>query len=348
MSPDLHPEELFDKAARGELTPGEQALLDAHLAQCVVCRFEHQVTEDFAAMPMPSLNIDQLVSNALLAKSSQNLRRRPTRRSGALLAAAVALIAMGSFAAVGQWTGALPRLIAAMTTPAATPPVEPVKRGKGSAPRVLKDTPPVSAALAEAALTPEAEVSPPPVFEAPPPPPTPPVAAAEPIAHPLVRRAAVTRSAAPVVERAPVAAVVEPTPDSTPEVPVLVASAAELFAAANRARLSGDRPFAMAKYQQVLHTYPRSAEATLTQATLGRLLLDQGNPGSAIEHLEAYLQAGDQTLREDVLGARAQAFMRLGRAHDERQAWNELLNGYPTSIHAARAKARLAALTDVP
>jgi TolA-binding protein len=325
MSPDLHPEELFDKAALGELTAAETAALDAHLAQCAVCRFEHQVAADFAAMPMPSLNIDQLVSNALLAKSSQSLRRRPARRSGALLAAAVALVAMGSFAAVGQWTGALPRLISAMIAPAAAPSLVPVRHSSSNAAR------------GDEALG-SPQVSPPPVFEAPPP--------AEPMAHPLVRaapRARTTASSPPnPVSQAPAQA------EPTPALPVAAPSAADLFAAANRARLSGDRPFAMAKYQQVLRTYPTSAEATLTQATLGKLLLDQGNPAAAVDHLDEYLRTGDQALREDVLGAQAQAFMRLGRVRDERLAWAELLSRYPASVHAARAKARLAALTDVP
>jgi tetratricopeptide (TPR) repeat protein len=105
---------------------------------------------------------------------------------------------------------------------------------------------------------------------------------------------------------------------------VVTDSATELFAAANRARLSGDRPFAMAKYQQLLSNWPTSAEAALTQATLGRLLLDSGNPVGALEHLDAYLGANDQTLKEDVL---------------ER---------FPLSVHAERARERLLALPGMP
>jgi len=73
---DLHPEELFDKAARGELSDSERALLDAHLAQCAVCRFERQVVQDFAAMPAPALDVDQLVTKALTARTSDTFTAR--------------------------------------------------------------------------------------------------------------------------------------------------------------------------------------------------------------------------------------------------------------------------------
>jgi len=37
---DLHPEDLIDKLAAGELTPAERERLNAHISQCRVCRFE--------------------------------------------------------------------------------------------------------------------------------------------------------------------------------------------------------------------------------------------------------------------------------------------------------------------
>ncbi len=49
MSVDLHPEDLFDKEARGELSSEERMRLDAHLRACSVCRFERQLQQDFAA-----------------------------------------------------------------------------------------------------------------------------------------------------------------------------------------------------------------------------------------------------------------------------------------------------------
>src|SRR6185312_12105453 len=45
----LHPDDLLDKDARGELDAGERARLDAHLAHCTSCRFERLLRDDFAA-----------------------------------------------------------------------------------------------------------------------------------------------------------------------------------------------------------------------------------------------------------------------------------------------------------
>lgn len=299
-TPDLHPEELFDKAARGELDDAERAMLDAHLAQCAVCRFEQQAAQDFAAMPLPALNVDQLVTNALTAKASASMQpARVPRRMGTLLAAAIAMFAFGSFAAVAQWTGVLPKVIAALSEPkdeAPPPPPAPVKH------RAVE--PPAAAELPPPEVVPEPE----PVVEAPVPAPPPRVA------------------------RQPA-----PPPPAPP-------TAAELFAQGNRARLDGDRALAIATYQQLLTTFPASVEATQTHATLGRLLLDEGNPTGAITQLDAYLAGPDATLKEDVMSARAQAFMRLGRERDEADAWQALLSQYPDSIHAPRARARLGAL----
>ena len=75
------------------------------------------------------------------------------------------------------------------------------------------------------------------------------------------------------------------------------------------------------------------------------MLLDRGNPSSALEQLEAYLASGDGALREEVLSARAQALMRLGRVDDEARAWQTLIDQYPGSIHAVRGRSRLEALS---
>src|SRR4051812_17305061 len=45
---DLHPEDLLDKDARGDLSSAEKERLDAHLERCATCRFEREVRADFA------------------------------------------------------------------------------------------------------------------------------------------------------------------------------------------------------------------------------------------------------------------------------------------------------------
>lgn len=358
MIPDLHPEELLDKAAQGRLTDEERVTLDAHLAECAVCRFARQATLDFARLPMPALDVDHLVTNALTARVTRSLRPR-SRRGATLLAVAVVLAAMGSFAAVGQWTGVLPRLLRAVSRttfqrpgPSATSPA-----ARGS-PR---------AAEQEAAAL---DLRAPPVVEPPPVPalveamaPPPPVApATRSSAH--VRRPSSTRSArtASVGAKTPgggLGAVgggrdgfpargVAPSAASAAEPPAGAESAADAFVAANQARLSGDRPLAMAWYRELLARWPTSPEAQQTRATLGRMLLDGGSAAAALEQLDAYLRAPDAALREEVLSARALALMRLGRVDEEARAWQVLIDHYPDSIHARRARARLGALPDVP
>jgi hypothetical protein len=344
MIPDLHPEELFDKAAAGTITASEQATLDAHLASCAACRFEREVALDFAAMPLPNLDVDRLVSNALTARATENLVPR-RRRLNPAFAIAAALFAFGSFAAVGQWSGVLPRLVQALVAPAPVPAPVPSQQPQ----RRVKQQQTQAVPHDEA-------VSPPPVVEAPPPPPIPPLTPAPMTVapHPSPARqvamvSAPVRAPAPVVEDTtpPIPVVRAATPAPVVETPVVLDAPAG-FEAANQARLRGDRVAAIAGYRQLLATWPHSPEAALTQATLGRLLLDQGDPAAALRHLDAYLAGTDVSLREEVLSARAVAFMHLGRGPDEVAAWKLLLAQYPQSIHVARAHARLEALNAAP
>lgn len=348
MIPDLHPEELLDKAANGTISQDERVMLDAHLRECLVCRFAQEATRDFARLPMPRLDVDRLVTNALMARASESFRPR-SRHVSALVAAAVGLLAVGSFAAVGQWTGVLPRLLAHLSTPVA-------KDSKASpssipAPRARATTVVEPAPAAEPEPEPELE-------------PSLPSTRKRQVKAVKVRRTSRGTSTATPSSRSSGLGVatasaeasrpawartsrVEPTaPVASPlEPPRRGASAAEVFAAANQARLAGDGPLAMARYREILASWPSTLEAQQTHATLGRMLLDQGNPSSALEQLEAYLDGGDGALREEVLSARALALMRLGRVDDEARAWQTLLDQYPGSIHAARAHSRLEALS---
>lgn len=316
---DLHPEELFDKAAAGTLNDNERVYLDGHLAQCEVCRFERQVRADFDAVSGSDVNVDALVAQALGAAAPEqqgvlSLERRSRRRTMAILAGgALVFSTMASFAAVAQWTGVWPKIMNVFVAPEPAPVVVPPVL-----PKVPKRPDPVAVAPV-----------PEPVVETP-----------EPISAPVP---VVAPKPAPVKH-----AVAAPAPvvSATPEIPVApmpspVADAAVLFDRANRARVQGERDSAIGQYRALLEKFPAAPEANLTRATLGRLLLDTGDATGSLVQLDAYLRSGDLTLREEVLSARAIALNRLGRTADEAAAWKKLLDGYPDSIHAARAQARL-------
>jgi hypothetical protein len=308
---DLHPEELFDKASKGLASADELARLDAHLASCATCRFERQVRMDFESVGGSTANLDDLVARALSGAEAVPEAPRRRRIGPILIAATVALMGFGSFAAVAQFTGVLPRLFTQKTeeTPVVAPP----------APRAPHVVAPVA--------VPEPVVAEPePRVESPLPPP--------PVEH--VRVA--PRAAPPVREE-----VVEATPD-LPPAPV-EPDALAVFSRATQERVRGDTAEAIRDFRVVVARYPNSREASLSHAALGRLLLDRGEAASALESFDAYLGSSDQVLREDVQGARAMALMSLGRTEDERTAWEAVLRDYPAGVYAPRARSRLESLT---
>ena len=295
MSPDLHPEELLDKAAQGTLTSAEWSWLEEHLSQCAVCRLSQQLTADFTIAQAPQLDVDGLVARALAGQPTR--RVAGARGISRWLAVAVVLSTAVSFAAVGQWSGVLPKLVQAMVKPEVVDPVVVVPAVVPVPKRVER---------------------------------------VEEIAQPVE---VVVEVPKPVVKpRAKVAALPPP--------PVVVATidASSLFAAANQARISGNRSEAAAKYRELVATFPGSAEARLTRATLGRLLLDEGDARGALEQLEVYLSSGDEVLREEAMAARAMALGVIGRHDEEASAWRGLLTMFPESVHAARAQSRLDAM----
>jgi hypothetical protein len=273
-----------------------------------VCRFEQQARADFALAPAATLDVDNLVSRALAGMPTQQprfARFGQKRRFPMALAAAVALFTVASFAAVGQFTGMLPSLVDKLSAP--TPVPEPA-RPLGP----LHVRPRPAPVEEQPAPSPEPTVAPEPVPEA-------------------------TPAPAPVPVRAPVAA-----KHVAPPAPVLARDEAPgLFLRGNTARIRGDRAEAALAYRELLAKFPGSDEARLTHATLGRMLLDGGDAQGALTELDAYLGSGDATLREEVMSARAASLSMLNRRDDEAAAWSALLESYPDSVHAARAKARL-------
>ena len=304
---DLHPEELLDRANQGLASEDELARIDAHLASCATCRFERRVRMDFDAVAGSTADLDELVARAL--SGAQKVPEAPRRRrvGPLLIAATIALMGFGSFAAVVQFTGVLPRLIEQLTTAHSPVPLSPAgERGRVVVPQPLPEVVP--------------EVIPEDV-----PPPAPPPA--------IVRVRPHTPTHTPRGEREKVVPEIPAEPD-----------ALAVFSRATQERVRGDSVAAINDFRFIVARFPSSPEAALSHAALGRLLLDRGEAASALESFDAYLSSGDQGLREDVQGSRAMALHSLGRVDDERTAWEAVLHDYPSGVFAPRARARLESL----
>jgi TolA-binding protein len=177
---------------------------------------------------------------------------------------------------------------------------------------------------------------------------SPPVTEPAPVASTSV--AVTTASAAPIEEAEPVATAsatttIEKKPPIAPS-NAYAPSAAELFAMANDARRLGRTEEAVAGYRRLQKEHPSSAEATTSRVALGRLLLDKLSDATAARgQFAGYLAASpDGTLAEEARAGLALSAMKLGDTVGERSAWQELLAKHPDSVHAARARKRLAEL----
>jgi tetratricopeptide (TPR) repeat protein len=121
----------------------------------------------------------------------------------------------------------------------------------------------------------------------------------------------------------------------------IVPGAAELFSRAATARQSGDHAQATALYREIIDKHTGAPEVAPARLALARLLLDDGDAQTALPLFDAYLEGGDNPLREEALFGRARSLEALHRDGEERAAWEALLEAYPQTIHAARAHARL-------
>lgn len=368
---ELHPDELLDKDARGELTADEELRLMAHLEHCSACRLEREASRDFRmelASGESDLELESLVTRALAGAKTASLegadeasdRSHEERTSSApdeaaeseraplpskgfggrrrrfspmFVAAACAVFSVVGIAAAAQWTG--------------------VWHGKGqalggagtitnkttatSAPPASSPLPSPPSSIVGVATQEEPALA---VPSAEPVPSAAPPVVEPPKAH--APSAIAPQTAASVAALVP--EVVAPAPSAPAAPPVaapVVADAATMFAEANRAKARGNHADAVRGYRELGRTYPNSPEARLASAIVGRLLLDDGNAAEAITSLDRYLQSGDGSLREEALAARATALGRLGRHDEEIATWTQFLRSYPNSIHAKRAEARL-------
>jgi len=123
----------------------------------------------------------------------------------------------------------------------------------------------------------------------------------------------------------------------------------ELFRRATVARARGQTQQALRLYGDLARAYPRSPEGAAAFAFKARLELDQGDARGAADDFGRYLShGGGGSLQEEALLGRAEALRLLGRPVEEQAAWRVLLNRFPGSAHAHRAKARLAELQSLP
>jgi hypothetical protein len=310
---DLHPEDLLDKDASGQLNEAERVRLESHLARCATCRFERQLRADFSEELQAEETPEALVGLGpgqpkapLPVRYTRRGWHRPRARTAWLLAAATLLVG-GVAAATG------------VTRHIWSPPVEPSSEAPAVVPEAKQEKTARAAPHVEAPT--EQTV---PVVEAP----------ATPVELPP---AATEAPSPPLATPAPVA------PRPVPRISDM--SASELLDAESDARRQGDYDRVVSLHRQLVSRFGGSREAQVSRATVGRLLLDRGNPADALTSFDAYLGAGAGALEEEALIGRATALERLGRRDEASRAWGDLLAAFPETPYAAHARTRLGGLS---
>jgi hypothetical protein len=328
---DAHPEELLERERRGvALSADERETLAEHLGGCVVCRFSIQTTADFArevpADVAPAARFDPLIQAALwsIRVAAPGVRRR-ARRPAPWVAAAASILLMAGAAAAAHWSGFLGTL--------ERRPAPESRRG----PRAAKA--PTSAGVRTAPEILTASEPPEPPATAPQ---TPAIASVthERSAPPAPRE----RSAGPRLAFASASA---PTPAAvTRSSPSSIGRQGFAQAAAERA--AGRPAAALRLYAELAGSFPLSPEGKAARVIKGRLELDRGEAGAALNDFDGYLALGSGPLEEEALVGRAEALHGLARSAEEPAAWRRLIDKFPYSAHARRAAARIAALRAQP
>jgi TolA-binding protein len=236
-------------------------------------------------------------------------RRRVHPRWRPFLLAAAALL-LGGVAAAAGWTGLVERTPSPPIVVGGAPPAPTLVPASGG--RASTIAPLASAGLGAGEDTASTQVS-------------------------ATGVAAAVRAVPPLRPSASVRAG-DLTPAPAPMPPP--ADAAGLFLHANAARRAGNHALAEDVYRTLLTEYSESLEAHQSRALLGHMLLEDGEPARALRYFDEYLRTGGP-LAEDVMSDRAAALARLGRPSEESVAWSELLERYPRSVHADRARTRL-------
>jgi TolA-binding protein len=138
-STELHPEDLLERDARGELGDAERALLEAHLRRCAACRIERRARVDFRGEVEPldagsdPADVQPLLAKVLAmrvpAPEPAVVRRVSRGRRLLPLLVAAALVSAAAWAATAVRTGlragdpaSLPPAIGTTAPLAASPP----------------------------------------------------------------------------------------------------------------------------------------------------------------------------------------------------------------------------------
>ena len=338
--PELHPDELLAREASSTLTPREWADLSAHLARCPACALERAARRAAASVRTPS-DLDHAIAarvvGRILAGQDRELGSPKRRRAwgGRRLAyAALVLLLVSGTAMAG-----VALVVQIRQREAAR--LESEGRQSPSA-RLAPKSNRTAHVPAEAAEPEEVESAAPLAEPAP--------AAIEPTSPPIEIRPA--RPTVPVRSetgggRSVAVSRHRSSPGGSParaERPP--GDAATLLGQADEAESAGRVADASRLYSELRRWFPGAREEIVARALHGQLLLDRlGSPVRALAQFEGYLLAEPAgTLAEEARLGRARALERLGRASEERSAWREFLRAHPRSLHAAGARARLAAL----
>jgi len=120
-------------------------------------------------------------------------------------------------------------------------------------------------------------------------------------------------------------------------------AAADLFRAANEARRQGDLNLCIRRYRELQQRFAASVEAQESHVSLGKVLQSSGDVAGAVREFSLYLQHPGALEEESLVGL-AEALGQLGRNARAQSTWQRLLDRYPNSVYAARARKRLAEL----
>jgi TolA-binding protein len=300
-------EDLSARARQRDLTVEERRQLMAGLAASAEARLAHRAGAEFDAEDTVLPGDEALVERVLRRALTPPRARSSRWRQAWLVAAASLCVAAASFGA--PW---LARRVNEVPPPA---PSSALKRSSvgaavGGASTARIQGPPTSASIeppvAEAALPAPVTRSPQPELAAP---------------SPL-------RTALPVLP-----------PES-----VVVETAGQLYAEANRARRAGQTALAISRYDDLQRRFAGSPEAQSADMPLGMLALGQGRAKVALLHFGRVVSRGaGGGLLPEALWGQGQALAMLGQSDAARASYARILDEYPDSAYAAGARARLAA-----